>query len=132
MKISLLLLMAVFIAGVSGETVSKNSAAFQFPTTVGVKGGFSIQSSDLSFSYKLHSGNRAVLRLAWSLPDKAQKGTISIFTVAGTKIRTFSITEQHGEVSWDISAGKKPANGVYLATMTCGTYKTNLQILLSR
>ena len=132
MKTILLILLAVFFAGLSAETVVKNSAPFQFPTAVGVKGAISVQSRDISLSYKVHSGNQAVIGLSWSLPDKTPKGSITIFTLAGTKIKTFSITAQQGEVNWDISSGTKPANGVYLTTLTCGTYKKNLQILLSR
>jgi hypothetical protein len=132
MKTRFLILMAVFFAGVSAETVSKNSAPFPFPTTVGAKGFVSFQNKDISFSFKVHSGNRTIIGLSWSLPEKTQKGTISIFTLAGTKIKTFSITGQQGNVNWDLSPGTKLANGVYLATMTSGTYKKNLQILLSR
>jgi hypothetical protein len=132
MKNLFLVLMAVFSVSLYAETVSKLSAPFQFPTAVGVISGHSMQSKDVSFSYHLHSGNRSVIGLSWALPEKAEKGSISVFSLSGTKIKTIPISGNHARVNWDISGSTKLANGVYLATLTSGSYKKNLQILISR
>jgi hypothetical protein len=132
MKNLFLVLMAVFSVSLYAETVSKLSAPFQFPTAVGVISSHSMLSKDVSFSYNLHSGNRTMIGLSWTLPEKAEKGSISIFTLSGTKIKTFPISENHAGMTWEISGAAKLANGVYLATLTSGSYKKNLQILISR
>jgi hypothetical protein len=133
MKYLFLVVMAVFtVSSFAAETVFKISPQFPWPGTTGVTGGYSLQVKDFSFSYNVHFGNRAVIGLSWSLPDKASKGTISIFTLTGTKIKSFSINEPQGSVAWDISGGKKTANGLYFATLTSGTLNKNLQIFLSR
>jgi hypothetical protein len=132
MKYFFLVLMAGVSVSLYAETVSKLSAPFQFPTSVGVHSSHSLQCKDLSFSYTLHSGNRAIIGLSWTLPEKAERGSISIFTLSGTKIKTIPISENHAGATWDISGAAKMANGVYLATLTSGSYKKNIQILISR
>jgi hypothetical protein len=132
MKRFFLLLTAAFAVGVCGETVVKNSAAFAFPATVGAIRASSFQNRDVLFSYSAHSGSRGVFGLSWSLPVKAEKGSIAVYTLTGTKVKTFLIREQQGSVIWDITSGKRLVSGVYIATLTSGTCKKNLQILLSR
>jgi hypothetical protein len=132
MKYFFLVLMAVFTVGSMADTVSKISPQFPWPVATGVIAGYSVQARDFSFSYNIHSGNQAVIRLTWSLPDKAPKGAISIFNLAGIKIKSFSINERQGSVGWNISGSKKPASGLYFATLTSGTFTKNLKIFISR
>jgi hypothetical protein len=131
MKTFLFLLVA-FSASLFAETVSKNSAPFAFPSLLGARDAYSVQNKNMSFSYGIRSGNRAVIALSWSLPGKVETGTICIFNLAGTKLKTFSLVKHQGMVNWDISGNRKPANGVYFATLASGTQKKNLQLLLSR
>jgi hypothetical protein len=132
MKYLFLVLMAVFTISSFADVVNKTSERFQFVPFTGAKGGYPVQVNDISFSYNAHYVNRSIIGLSWSLPAKASKGTISIFTLAGTKIKSFSINERQGSVAWDISGNKKVANGLYFATLKSGTLNKNLQIFLSR
>lgn len=134
MRTCCLILVFALSVGLHAETVSKNSAAFTFPPSVGVTSGYFTQSQNISFSYNVHSGLRSVIGLSWTLPDamRAEKGTISVYTLSGTKIRTFLISRNQTSINWDISGAAKPANGVYLAILTSGQQKKNLQILISR
>jgi hypothetical protein len=132
MKYFFLVLMAGVFVSLFADTVSKNSAPFAFPPSVGVIGSYSTQSQSFSFSYNIHSSNRTVIGLSWTLPERAEKGSISVYNLSGTKIKSFSISRNQASVNWDISGGAKPANGVYLATLTSGSHKKNLQILISR
>jgi hypothetical protein len=132
MKYFFLVLMAVFSVTVFADTVSKNSAAFAFPPAVGVTSTYAAHSQNLSFTYNIHSGLRSVIGLSWTLPEMAERATVSVYNLSGTKIKSFPISMNQTSVNWDISGMAKPANGVYLATLTSGQYKKNLQILISR
>jgi hypothetical protein len=132
MKYLFLAAAAVFTISSFADTVFKNSPQFPWPGTTGVTGGYAFQDKDFLFSYNVRSENRAVIGLSWSLPEKTSHGVISIFTLAGTKIKSFSLNERQGNVAWDISGNKKLANGLYFATLTSGTFKKNLQIFISR
>jgi hypothetical protein len=39
------------------------------------------------------------------------------------------MASQHGIVRWDISADKKLARGIYIATLSYGIHKQNLKIV---
>jgi hypothetical protein len=132
MKGFFLILTAAFAVNVCAETVVKNSAPFAFPASVGAIHGSSLQNKDVLFSYGTHYGSHTAIGLSWSLSVKAEMGSIAVYTLSGTKVKTFLITEQQGCVNWDITSGRRPVSGVYLATLTYGACKKNLQILLSR
>ena len=133
MKNSVLLLTVVLALGICAETVVKNSAPFSLPPPTGViRGGVGVQNSNLSFTYAIHPSNSSAVVFSWSIPGKPAKGTIAIFTLAGTKVKSFPITRQHDSVSWGIADGTKPANGVYFATIAYGAFKKNMQLFLLR
>jgi hypothetical protein len=127
----LLTIIAVSL-GIFAETVVKSSPAFQFPPATGARVGYAIQDNSVLFSYSRHFSSRYSVEIAWSLPGKMENGSISVFTLAGTKVKTFPISQQQGNVVWDLSNGRKMATGVYFATLTYGSFKKNMQILLSR
>jgi len=129
MKSFCLLLMAALSVSLFAETVVKNSAPFAFPITVGVTGDHSLQSTKASFTCRTIFAGRSVIEFSWSLPGKAEKGSIYIFTIAGSHIKTLSLPSQHGIVRWDISADKKLAKGIYIAKLSYGIYKQNLKIV---
>jgi hypothetical protein len=129
MKGFCLLLMAAFSVNLYAETVTKISAPFAFPTTSGVTGDRSFQSTKASFTCRTGFAGRSMIEFSWSLPGKAEKGSISVFTIAGSHIKTFSMTSQCGSVRWDLSASKKLARGIYIATLSYGIHKQNLKIV---
>jgi hypothetical protein len=132
MKRSLMLLLIAFFVSAYAETVTKSSAAFPWPPTSGVLAGKTGFIDNISFSYQTGIAVKNVIILSWSLPMKAEKGNIAIFTLAGTRIASFPITAAKGSVNWNIAAARKPASGVFLATLSYGTFTKNQQILISR
>jgi len=113
------------------ETVVKMSAPFSFPATVGVLGGRMFQSSHAIFVCTSRLTGRNIVELSWSLPPSAKYGTISIFTVSGSKIKTFSIGSPSGAVEWDITESKKIGKGVYFASISYGMSKRNLKLVIN-
>jgi hypothetical protein len=113
------------------ETITKLSAPFSFPSTVGVAYRGSLPASGASFLYNTRITGKKVVELSWSLPGRANNGVISIFTVSGSKIKTFAITSQTGIVQWDISESKKVSKGVYFASMSFGSGKKNLKLVIN-
>ena len=129
MKGFCLLLMAALSVSLSAETVVKISAPFAFPTAVGVSGDRSLQSTKAAFACRTVFTGRSIIEFSWSIPGKAANGSISVFTIAGAHVKTFSMASQHGSVRWDLSSGKKLARGIYIATLSYGIYKQNLKIV---
>ncbi len=127
-----LLSIVALSVGIFAETVVKNSPAFQFPASVGVNSGYSIQDNGVLFTSRTGLANRDAVEIAWSLPGTIDKGHISIFTIAGCKIKDFSITRNQGSLEWNFSGSAHLASGVYLATLSFGLCKKNMQILISR
>jgi hypothetical protein len=114
----------------AAETVIKNSAPFSFPLTVGVKWKQSPQGKEASFVSRSHCMGRKVVEFSWSLPGKTEKGTISIFTIAGSRIKTFSVNAPEGSIRWEISTDKKVAKGIYFARLTYGKNTKNLKFFV--
>ena len=129
MKGFCLLLMAALSVSLYAETVTKISAPFAFPTTVGVSGDRTFQSTMASFACRTGFAGRSMIEFSWSLPGKAEQGSISVFTISGSRIKTFPMNAQCGIVRWNMSAGKKLARGIYIATLSYGTHKQNLKIV---
>jgi hypothetical protein len=132
MKGLFLILTAFFVFGINAETVTKNSDPFAFPFPTRTIGQFSVQSKDIEFSYNLHSLNQSIVTLSWALPVKADRGSISIFTLSGIKIKTIAIAEPQGSINMGPSNGGKLPNGVYIASLSYGMCKKNIQMLISK
>ena len=135
MKQGLLMFLLALSATVFAETWVKSSAPFEFwgcGCGDGVIANHSSLAGGSSFTSHVGIGAKNVVNLSWSVPAKAGKGSIAIFTLAGTRVKVFPITEAKGSINWDVSAGEKTANGVYLAAFSYGTRTKNLQILISR
>lgn len=119
-------------AGIFAETVVKSSPPFQFPSAAGLRSGYAIQDNGVLFSYRARFDRSATIQIAWSLPGKMEKGNISIFSLAGCRIKEFPVSANQGSLEWNLSGSARPASGVYLATLSYGACKKNMQILLSR
>jgi hypothetical protein len=114
----------------ASETVVKSSAPFSFPTTVGITTAPSQFQKGLSFNANVHcAGNKSVL-LSWSLPGVPEKGTISIFSLSGSKIQTYSVNSRTGSVQWKLASDKKIAKGIYFARIMSGTYSKNIKLAI--
>jgi hypothetical protein len=110
------------------ENISKQSAAFSFPTGIGVITPKTYLMGEKAFSCRKSFSGKQVISLSWALPTKAENGKISIFTLSGALVKSFPVTAQKGMVNWDASHGIV-ASGIYLATLTYGPYKSNLKIM---
>jgi hypothetical protein len=132
MKVPCLLLIGAIGAGIFAETVVKNSAAFSFPTTVGILGGHLLQNKDAVFVGSANLAGRNIITLSWSLPVKAAGGSISIFALSGAKIKSFQISSPQGYINWDISGAGRTGNGIYFATLSYGSIKKNLHLMICR
>jgi hypothetical protein len=113
------------------ETITKLSAPFSFPTTVGISGSRSFQTTSAAFVSTIHTNGKKTVELSWSLPATAKNGTISIFSVTGSKVKFFSISSHEGKVEWDITGSKKVGKGVYFASITYGLSKKNLKLVIN-
>ncbi len=127
-----LLLAGALMTGPGAETVVKNSKAFTFPVTVGVRGGNALQHKEAVFAGSANLEGRRTITLSWSLPLKTAFGSISIFSLSGAKIKSFQVTSPQGYVNWDISGTGRSGNGIYLATLSCGSIKKNLKLMFCR
>jgi hypothetical protein len=133
MKLPYFLLIGVLCSGLLAETVVKNSAAFSFPTTVvGILAGNALQNKESFFVGSASLAGRKTVTLSWSLPVKTARGTITIFSLSGAKIKSFPIATPQGYVTWDIGGMGRVANGLCFATLSCGSIKKNLHLMLCR
>jgi hypothetical protein len=126
-----MLIMLFAIGAIASETVTKNSAVFSFPTTVGVVWKNSTNGKDPSFVSQTHYAGKKVVELSWFLSGQSDKGYISVFNLAGSRIKTFRITSREGSVQWDATSGTRIAKGIYFAKLVCGTFTKNLRIILN-
>jgi hypothetical protein len=128
---ALLTITSLLIVPVFAETAVKSSAPFSFPTVVGVAWKVSSSGKDLSFVGHTRFSGRKIVELSWSMPGTMEKGSISIFNLAGATIKTFPVGSREGSVLWDAGSGKKAAKGIYFAKLTCGNYKKNVKIIIN-
>jgi flagellar hook assembly protein FlgD len=115
----------------ASETVTKSSAAFSFPLTVGVSWKQSFQGKNISFASQSSLRGRKVVEFSWSLSNANENGNISVFNLAGARVKSFPVSSRNGSVQWDVASGKKAAKGVYFAKLTCGTYQKSLKIIIN-
>jgi hypothetical protein len=114
-----------------GQSVEKLSASFTFPTTpVGVKQSGSIVNGGTSFfRASTLAANHGSITLEWSVVPSVRKGSIALYSVAGELVKKIDLIECSGKVSLNRVL---PASGVFLATITFGSYKQTLKLALYR
>jgi hypothetical protein len=112
------------------ETATKTSPPFAFPSVVGVIGARSFQGADAVFHYRPIGVAGTKVEISWSLPVKALRGSVSIFDVSGSRVKTFDVVSPNGKVQWDVTRGNKAARGIYFAAISYGACKKNCTIVL--
>lgn len=111
-------------AGITAETVVKNSAPFQFPVIVGVANSEWMKVNQTAFSVKSSFAAAGALTFSWSVPQKAARGSIALFTISGVKVKTVAITKPSGLIT--LSNRDLPAAGIYFAKLSfAGIEKTS-------
>jgi hypothetical protein len=115
-----------------GETITASSNPFSFPPFVGIRDG---QSADhlsyFSFSKASLKSNKVIFSWAMPMLQKNEFGTISIYSLLGRKVKTFTLTSRAGSLVWQMNPSEKMA-GVYIARFAFGSYKHNLKLILSK
>ena len=129
-SIAILMLFLCVIGAKASETVIKSSEPFSFPTTVGVTWKISSTGKDLSFVSQTRYAGRKFVEFSWTVPGTTEKGSISVFNVAGLKLKTFPVASREGSVRWDVMADKRAGSGIYFAKLVCGSYKKNIKIAI--
>jgi hypothetical protein len=130
-RVALTVCLSVALCFSAPETITKLSASFSFPTTVGISGSRSYQTTGTAFVSNIRTNGKRTIDLLWSLPGAAKNGTISIFSVTGSKVKTFSISSPSGKVEWDMTGGNKIGKGVYFASINYGSSKKNLKLVIN-
>jgi hypothetical protein len=110
------------------ETVEKNSAEFSFPTVTSVRESGNVPGAASLFSITTSSAGKRNLSFAWSVAGTAKKGTISLYTLSGLKIRTIPVSSATGAVSLDLPS-KRIASGLYFATMSFGDFEKTINFI---
>lgn len=126
----IIITVVVASAGLFAETVVKNSAPFAFPTAVGTAADRQPFGGDASFTGKAVVAGKNAIVFSWSLPSAAKKGAISIFRIDGSLIASFTLNSPHGNMQWSAAGKTHAATGIYLATLSYGTFKRDCKVIL--
>jgi hypothetical protein len=129
-RVALMVCLSVALCFSAPETITKLSAPFSFPTSVGIFGTHLFQANKASFLSNTQLTGKKAIELSWAFPVAAKNGNISIFTVNGSKVKTFAITSQTGKVIWNFAESKKIGKGVYFAAISYGAGKQNLKLFI--
>lgn len=119
----------LMIGAAASETIVKNSAPFSFPLTIEAVIGQRSFPGQVRFGAFYRGMTGKSLDLSWSLPKTMSTGTISLYSLKGSVIRTFPITAASGSLRWDISE-LGLAKGIYLARLSSVTVKKNHKIVI--
>ncbi|MBN1128517.1 MAG: T9SS type A sorting domain-containing protein [Chitinispirillaceae bacterium] len=117
------------IGAFAAETVVKNSAPFSFPLTVGTVTGKQAFAGHASFTAAYRTAGGMFLDLSWSFSSNRHAGTITLFSLRGTIIRSFPIKAASGFIRLNISESRL-AKGIYFARLSSGPANKNLKIVI--
>lgn len=117
------------IGATASETIVKNSAPFSFPLTIGAVAGQRVFSGQVRFGALYRGMAGKSLDLSWSLPKARSTGTIVLYSLNGSVIRTLPITAASGSIRWNI-AELGLAKGIYFARLSSATVKKNHKIVI--
>jgi hypothetical protein len=109
------------------QVVEKSSASFSFPTTVTSVMGKQVAPAQATFFRTAGNSRKGVFTLEWSVPTSALQGRISVYSVSGVLIKNLVLTKNQGSLQCDLS---RSATGIYLTTISYGTYRQNLKLAL--
>ncbi len=123
------LLVLLLALGVFAEApISKSSVPFSFVQT-GVLQQVSYSVNGMKFSYKRIVVGKQGMQFSWSLPQiKANKGSLSLYTVAGKLVRTLELNSNTGNCFLNATQTRM-ASGIYFASLSYGQFKKNLKIV---
>lgn len=130
-KLAMAGLVLLFASGsLFAQLVEKLSASFTFPSTITAVAGKQVSPMQASFfrtaGNVLHKG---IVTLEWNVPATSEKGHISVYSVSGVLAKNLVLTRNQGSLQCDMS---KSATGIYLVTLSYGSYRQNLKLALYR
>jgi hypothetical protein len=109
------------------QVVEKLSASFSFPTTTSAYGVKTAASPASFFRTGGRFTHKGIVNLEWSVPRGAAQGFISVYSVSGALVKKALLTKNQGSMQCDLS---RAGAGVYLVTISYGTYRQNLKLAL--
>jgi hypothetical protein len=111
------------------QTVEKLSASFTFPLTVStsMQGKSQDPKAVSFFRMSSRSAQKGKIALEWTVNNSATSGTICIYAISGALVKKVALTASHGTMQFDL---QKAAQGIYLASISYGTYRQNLKLAL--
>jgi hypothetical protein len=123
------LVLAFCTISARADIVSASSSSFQFPAIVGIRQGL-VLSHPSYLRYLQNAAGEKSLTLTWALPtqQKAQRGSITIYSLRGQAIKTFAITAASGTVKW--AGSHAGAGGFYIARLVYGQVHENIRMML--
>jgi hypothetical protein len=125
----ILVLFLAFGVFAAPETVSKASNPFIFQKGIGVIYPKVYSVNGMSFSYKKITARKESMSFSWSLSkEKADLGTLSIFTLSGKMVKSFDVTSPEGSRTWSMPRSRM-ASGVYFAKLSYGKFNKSLKIV---
>jgi hypothetical protein len=124
------IVVAALWANPFAETVVKSSVPFSFPFT-GINAPLPNLGGEALFSGKMHLTGKSAVSLSWSLPIKAEKGAISLFSISGALVKKIAITGHAGSVEVDCTR-YGIARGIYFATISYGGFQKTINFIVYR
>lgn len=129
-KISVLCCILCLSASVLlAQTVEKLSASFTFPLTLTAAPGKVAAPAAMSFFRIGSKAQKGKIMLQWTVSGSVQQGSISIYSLTGALVKKVALTSNHGTMYCDLH---KAAPGIYLATISYGTFRQNQKFALYR
>ncbi len=124
-------LVLLFASGLLfAQVVEKLSASFTFPTTLTYVKGKQVAPAQTSFFRAAgRVSNKGIVTLEWSVPATSEQGRISVYSISGVLVKNLVLTRNQGSLQCDLS---RTATGIYLATLSFGSYVQNLKLALYR
>lgn len=111
------------------QTVEKLSASFTFPLTLTAAPGKVVTPAALSFFHIGSKVQKGKIMLQWTVSSSVQQGSISIYSLTGALVKKVALSSSHGTTYCDL---QKAAPGIYLATISYGTFRQNQKFALYR
>lgn len=111
------------------QTVEKLSASFTFPLTLTTAGGKAIAPVPVSFFHVASKAQKGKIMLQWTVSSPAVSGAISIYSLSGALVKKVALKSNYGTMQCDL---QKAAPGIYLASISYGTFRQNLKFALYR
>jgi hypothetical protein len=125
-----LALLLLTLIPVTGQTITASSNVFTFPNAVGIRNNTSAANM-LHSDYFVVSATPGTVNFAWSvIPQSSAKiGIITVYSLLGRTIKTFSISSKAGMLSWKAPDRTTPS-GIYIARLSYGSVMQNLKLVL--